>query len=381
MVYLDNAATTFPKPESVYVAMDEMNRKGAVNAGRGSYRLAQDASKLISDTKSKLRQLVHVDALAAVVFSPSITIAINQIVNGLDLRKKAVVYVSPYEHNAVARSIFGLSKKLELMVKEIPLNDDLEIDIEKMKYEFSKDKPEAVFCTHVSNVTGYVLPIKEIFSEAKKHGSINIMDSAQSMGLIEIRADLIDVDLIGFAGHKTLYGPFGIGGFINVAGVNLRSFITGGTGSDSLNLEMPTGNESRYESSSSNIVAIAGLNAALSCLNQGEHLAYEKKMTNYFIEKFSSIKEVKMYLPENRENHVGIVSMTLDGISSEDIGVILDEDFDIAVRTGYHCAPYIHKYLKDEGTLGTVRIGLGQFSTSEDIDKLYSAIIDILGGD
>lgn len=381
MVYLDNAATTFPKPESVYVAMDEMNRKGAVNAGRGSYRLAQDASKLISDTKSKLRQLVHVDALAAVVFSPSITIAINQIVNGLDLRKKAVVYVSPYEHNAVARSIFGLSKKLELMVKEIPLNDDLEIDIEKMKYEFSKDKPEAVFCTHVSNVTGYVLPIKEIFSEAKKHGSINIMDSAQSMGLIEIRADLIDVDLIGFAGHKTLYGPFGIGGFINVAGVNLRSFITGGTGSDSLNLEMPTGNESRYESSSSNIVAIAGLNAALSCLNQGEHLAYEKKMTNYFIEKFSTIKEVKMYLPENRENHVGIVSMTLDGISSEDIGVILDEDFDIAVRTGYHCAPYIHKYLKDEGTLGTVRIGLGQFSTSEDIDKLYSAIIDILGGD
>lgn len=381
MVYLDNAATTFPKPESVYAAMDKMNRKGAVNAGRGSYRLAQDASKLIADTKSKLRQLVHVDASTAVIFSPSITIAINQIVNGLDLRRKAVVYVSSYEHNAVARSIYALSKKLELVVKEIPLNDDLEIDFEKMKYEFSKDRPEVVFCTHVSNVTGYVLPIKEIFAEAKKHGSINILDSAQSMGLIDIRADLIDVDLIGFAGHKTLYGPFGIGGFINVSGVKLQSFIAGGTGSDSLNLDMPTGNESKYEASSSNIVAIAGLHAALSCLNQEEHLAYEKEMTDYLIERLSSIKEVKMYLPSNRENHVGIVSMTLDGINSEDVGMILNEDFDIAVRTGYHCAPYIHKYLKDEGTLGTVRIGLSQFSTRADIDKLYSAIRDILGGD
>ena len=195
MIYLDNAATTFPKPESVYAAMDKMNREGAVNAGRGSYKLARQASKLIADVKKKIRQLVHVDVADAVVFSPSITIAINQIVNGLNLRQNAIVYVSPYEHNAVARSLFELSKKIDLVIKELPLNDNLEIDIEKMKYQFTRDKPNAVFCTHVSNVTGYILPIKEIFAEAKKHGSINIMDSAQSMGLLEIRADLLDVDL------------------------------------------------------------------------------------------------------------------------------------------------------------------------------------------
>lgn len=377
MVYLDNAATTFPKPESVYVAMDKMNREGAVNAGRGSYKLAQEASKLIADTKTKIRQLVHVDVSAAVVFSPSITIAINQIVNGLNLRKNAVVYVSPYEHNAVARSLFKLSKKLELVVKELPLNDGLEIDIEKMKYEFSKDKPDAVFCTHVSNVTGYVLPIREIFSESKKHGSINIMDSAQSMGLIEIRADLLNVDLIGFTGHKTLYGPFGIAGFINVSGVKLETFITGGTGSDSLNLEMPSGNESRYESSSTNIVAVAGLNAALTNLNQKLHLVHERELTAYLIEKLSLIKEVKMYLPDNLEKHIGIVSFTFDNMNSEDVGMILDEDFDIAVRTGYHCAPYIHKYLRDEGTLGTIRIGIGQFTTTDDIDQLIAALEEI----
>ena len=166
MIYLDNAATTFPKPEVVYQAMDKMNREGAVNAGRGSYRLAQAASKLIGETKDLLRQLVHVDISAAVVFAPSVTIAMNQIVNGLGLMEKAVVYVSPYEHNAVARSIHELSKKRNLIIKEIPINSDLEIDLEKLKYEFSKDKPDAVFCTHVSNVTGYILPVEKIFEEA-----------------------------------------------------------------------------------------------------------------------------------------------------------------------------------------------------------------------
>lgn len=377
MVYLDNAATTFPKPESVYVAMDKINREGSVNAGRGSYKLAQNASELIVDTKMKIRQLVHLDISAAVIFSPSITIAMNQIISGLHLRENAVVYVSPYEHNAVARSLFKLSKEIALVIKELPLDDNLEIDVEKMKYEFSKDKPDAVFCTHVSNVTGYILPIKEIFAEAKKHGSINVLDSAQSMGLIELRADLIDVDLIGFAGHKTLYGPFGIGGFINVSGVDLDTFIVGGTGSDSLNLEMPSGRESKFESASTNIIAVAGLNAALVNLNQKEHLAYEQELTSYLIEKLSLIKGIKLYLPSSTEKHVGIVSFTLDDMNSEDVGIILDEDFNIAVRTGYHCAPYIHKYLRDERFLGTIRVGLSQFTTKSDIDQLIDALEEI----
>lgn len=377
MVYLDNAATTFPKPESVYVAMDKINREGSVNAGRGSYKLARNASELIVDTKMKIRQLVHLDISAAVIFSPSITIAMNQIISGLHLRENAVVYVSPYEHNAVARSLFKLSKEIALVIKELPLDDNLEIDVEKMKYEFSKDKPDAVFCTHVSNVTGYILPIKEIFAEAKKHGSINVLDSAQSMGLIELRADLIDVDLIGFAGHKTLYGPFGIGGFINVSGVDLDTFIAGGTGSDSLNLEMPSGKESKFESASTNIIAVAGLNAALVNLNQKEHLAYEQELTFYLIEKLSLIKGIKLYLPTSTEKHVGIVSFTLDGMNSEDVGIILDEDFNIAVRTGYHCAPYIHKYLRDERFLGTIRVGLSQFTTKSDIDQLIDALEEI----
>ena len=378
MIYLDNAATTFPKPGVVYDAMDKINREGAVNAGRGSYKLALDASKLIAETKELLRRLINTDISSAVIFAPSVTIAMNQIVNGLRLRDKAVVYLSPYEHNAVARSVHELAKKKGLIVKEIPINSDLEIDLEKMKYEFVKDRPDAIFCTHVSNVTGYILPVKEIFEESKKYDCINILDSAQSLGLVEIQANLMKIDIIAFAGHKTLYGPLGIGGFINISGIPLDVFISGGTGSDSLNLEMPDGKESKYESASCNIVAVAGLNAALKVIDPVFCMRWKKELSDYLIDQLYSMKKIKVYLPGNQKQHVGIVSFVVQGFSSEDIGTILDEDFDIAVRTGYHCAPFIHKYLRDTGNQGTVRVGLGQFSTMNDIDKLIAGLKEII---
>jgi cysteine desulfurase family protein len=379
MVYLDNAATTFPKAEEVYKAMDKANREFCVNAGRGSYRLARKASEVISETKQLVRRLVHADISVGVVLSPSVTVAMNQIVNGIEWSNSAVIYVSPYEHNAVARTVHKLAMERKLMVKEIPINEDtLEIDLERLKYEFSKDKPEAVFCTHVSNVTGYVLPVKEIFEYAKKYGSLTILDSAQSLGLIDININQINADLIAFAGHKTLYGPLGIGGFINVTNVKLNEFITGGTGSDSLNLNMPDGIETKYEAASSNIVAIAGLNEALKSLNLDDNYETEKEMTEYLINALMRLREVKLYLPQEISNHIGIVSFTVNGYSSDEIGTILDEDFDIAVRTGYHCAPYIHKYLNDEGYSGTVRVGIGKFNTKSDIDNLVKALKDII---
>lgn len=379
MIYLDNAATTFPKPESVYVAMDNANRRMGVNAGRGSYRIAREASALITDTKNKLRELVHVDISSAVVFTPSITIALNQIINGIEWRNGATVYVSPYEHNAVARTIHHVAKEYKLNVQMIPINDEtLEIDLEKMKYAFSKDKPYAVLCTHVSNVTGYILPVKEIFEEAKKYDAITILDSAQSLGLIEVDVKQLPVDIIAFAGHKCLYGPFGIGGFINVTNISLKEYVTGGTGSDSLNLEMPEGNESKYEAASSNIVAIAGLNAALKILNVSEIYKHEKELTRYLVDELRAIKEIKLYLPASPDSHIGIVSFTHQELSSEDVGTILDEDFDIAVRTGYHCAPYIHEYLNDKSSLGTIRVGLSQFNNKDDIKKLIIAIKEMV---
>ena len=248
------------------------------------------------------------------------------------------------------------------------------IDIEKMAYEFSKEKPKAVICTHISNVTGYILPIAQIFEEAKKYGAITVLDTAQSLGLVPVDIRTIRADIIAFAGHKTLYGPFGIGGFLNITGVSLEETIVGGTGSDSLNLNMPAGAEARYESSSTNINAIAGLNAALEVLNQPLLLEKEKELSNYLKKELEQLSNIKIYLPKEEQDHVGIFSITVDEYLADDVGTIFDEEFDLAVRTGYHCAPWIHEYLGDIQMKGTVRISLGQFNTREDIDKLIEAL-------
>lgn len=378
MIYLDNAATTFPKPPIVLNAMDECNRCSAVNAGRGSYHAAREASLIISETKDLIRKLVHVDSGVPVVFTPSITIALNQVIGGIEWIDNSVIYVSPYEHNAVVRTLYGISKYKNIIIKQLPLNQEtLEIDLDKMKYEFSKDKPNAVFCTHISNVTGYVLPIDEIFDEAKKYECVTILDTAQSLGLIDIRADIIKADIVAFTGHKSLYGPIGIGGFINVAGIEINEYLFGGTGSDSLNLSMPNGSETRYEMSSVNIVAITGLKVALENLDIESAYETEKELSEYLINNLQKNKRVKIYLPQNLNCHIGVVSFVVAGYKSDDVGMILDEDFDIAVRTGYHCAPFIHYYLKDESSNGTIRIGLGKFNTKEDIDKVVKAIEEL----
>lgn len=378
-IYLDNAATTFPKPGIVYDQMDSINRTLSVNTGRGSYRLAREAAEIIETTKKKILKIVNGQETSTVIFSPSVTIAMNQILQGIDWDARAIVYVSPYEHNAVARTVRFLQKKYHFSVIELPLiSDSLEIDIDKMIYQFSKEKPTCICLNAISNVTGYILPIKKIFEEAKKYNAITLLDAAQALGLIKININDLQADCIAFAGHKTLYGPFGIGGFIKKNEFFLNEFLVGGTGSNSLSVDMPAKEPDKYESASSNIVAIAGLDAALSVLNQEELYRKEKEITEYLVNQLSMINKVKVFMPSNKDHHIGIVSFVIEGFSSEDIGMILDEDFNICVRTGYHCAPYIHKYLNDESYLGTIRIGLGQFNTKKDIDKLVDAINDIV---
>lgn len=377
MIYLDNAATTYPKPEAVYQKMDWANRSIAVNAGRGTYKVAQDASDIIEDTRKKLIELVHGVGVETAVLVPSATISLNIILNGLSFSKGDVVYVSPYEHNAVARTLHRISKEKGIRVEELSLKENLEIDLEKVKYQFMKDRPKCVCCTHVSNVTGYILPVEKIFLMAKEYESITVMDASQSLGLVDIDIRKCKSDFIVFAGHKTLYGPIGAAGFIDNSTISLTSFIVGGTGSESLKLDMPQTKPNKYEAASKDVVAIAGLHEALSILKQKENFETEKRLTEYVVKKLKTLKNIILYIPEKSENHIGVISFNVKNYKSEDIGIILDEDFNIAVRTGYHCAPYVHKYLDDEKYLGTVRIGLGQFNTEEDIEQLVDAISEL----
>lgn len=374
MIYLDNAATTFPKPERVYDALEAANRKLSFNAGRGSYKAARDASAIIDDTKNQLLSLLHATGYADVVFTPSVTHALNQVLNGLDLASNSVIYVSPYEHNAVARTVHQLSVSTGASVEMLPLTEDLQIDLEKAKYQFSIKTPSVIILNALSNVTGYILPVKELFLMAKEYGATTVLDAAQAAGLINLDMPGLNADILCFAGHKTLMGPFGIGGFLIKHGITLKKVFTGGTGSASLILDMPEEAPGRYEASSANVVAIAGLNASLKSLNIDEHKEIVRELTEYLLEALEGIPSVNLMGAFDAGKTLGIVSFVVEGYESDEVGTILDDEYNIAVRTGYHCAPYIHDYLGDKPYHGTIRVGLGQFNTKEDIDALVSAI-------
>lgn len=374
MIYLDNAATTFPKPERVYTALETANRELSYNAGRGSYKAARAASAIIDDTKNRLLSLFHATGYADIVFTPSVTHALNQVLNGLDLTGNSVIYVSPYEHNAVARTVYQLSVNSGASVKMLPLTKDLQIDLEKAKYQFSINSPSVVILNALSNVTGYILPVAEIFLMAKEYGAITVLDAAQAAGLIDLDMPALNADVLCFAGHKTLMGPFGIGGFLIKHGITLKKVLTGGTGSASLTLDMPEEAPGRYEASSTNVVAIAGLNASLKGLDINEHRKTLRELTEYLLEALNGIPSVNLMGTFDTDKTLGIVSFVVEGYQSDEVGIILDDEYDIAVRTGYHCAPYIHDYLGDKPYHGTIRIGIGQFNTKEDIDALISAI-------
>lgn len=380
-IYLDNAATTYPKPECVYERMDDCNRHLAVNAGRGSYAWAREALRLMEQTRSRLLDLAGAKDVAEVVFTASATVACNEIIGGFTFSEYDVVYVSPYEHNAVARTVELHQKRVGFTVEELPLCEDGAIDMERTGYLFSVKKPSYVFVTHMSNVTGYILPVDKIINLAKECGAVTIVDGSQAFGLVPVDLKKLGADFYVFAGHKNLYGPFGIGGFFMRHGNKLQPYIVGGTGSDSLNLNMPDG-IAGLEAGSPNIIAVAGLEAALQVYEeQGceAFLAQEMQLTKLLREKLSKLDEVVTYLPPS-EHHAGIVACNIKGYQAADVGELLDEDYHIAVRTGYHCAPFVHKHLKDEDYGGVVRISVGRYTTVDDIERLVAAVRELIDG-
>lgn len=396
IIYLDNAATTYPKPEAVYQAMDDANRRVAVNAGRGSYALAQEASGLIEETRNLILKIVKAKDVAEVVFTASATLACNQILGGISWKKQDVVYVSPYEHNAVMRTLHQQKELYGFQIRELAIDlKTLKLDLEKIAYQFAENPPRVVIMTQVSNVTGYILPVSQVLALAKEYQPITMVDASQAFCLLPIELRCEDVDFYIFAGHKTPYGPLGVGGFVNNSGRKLKTYLAGGTGSDSLNLKMPESSSLRYEPGSPNVVAIAGLKAALEELweeksGQGAAVVSEEKMKNwlqqeqdltaYLVSQLSAIPEVELYVPQNPAEHVGIVAFNISGYQSEDVAMILDEDYHIAVRAGYHCAPLIHKYIPNMDSVGVVRASIGRFTTKEEVDELVRGARELAEG-
>lgn len=324
--------------------------------------------------------------MAEVVLTPSATIAMNQIIGGLMLTQRDIVYVSPFEHNAVMRTLYQQQKQKGFVIEELPLClDSMEIDLNKTEYMFGKQPPRAVFVTHVSNVTGYILPVEEIFSLTKRitrgEGKV-VVDAAQSFGIVPINYEKTPFDAVVFAGHKTLYGPMGIGGFVKHKELRLDPFLAGGTGSNSLNLEMPEGIEG-LEPGSPNILAVIGLYESISWVEKvgaDYILEHEQKLGKLLIKELEHISGVQVYAPADFRKHIGVVSFSVEDYNVNEIGEILDEDYHIAIRAGYHCAPLIHKYLKNQEYGGTIRASFGWFNTEKDAEILAESIREIIEG-
>ena len=377
MTYFDNAATTYPKPECVYSFMDESYRNYGGNAGRGNYAIANTAKGIIEETRDLLKDLLHCPA-KQVVFTPSATIAINMIIQGIIKTGAKTVYISPFEHNAVTRTLHHFEKSGVVDVMDLAVTDTLDYDLTRIRYQFEGARPDFVIVSHASNVIGLVAPVESIFSLAKKFGAITLVDMAQTAGLVDLDVGLETIDFAVFAGHKTLMGPTGISGFIMKPSFDLPPVLFGGTGYDSSNQDMPSSLPERYEMGTLNTMGVAGLNAALNWIKEKtiaelyreEELQREKLtalLGDYdFLRIVGNVKERK---------YVGIVSVLLEGISSDSAGSIFAER-DIAVRTGLQCAPRAHQFL---GTYpaGTIRFSVNCMTSSKDFEELRDALEDI----
>lgn len=372
MIYLDNAATTFPKPEEVYQELDRANRN-AFNTGRGSYKVAREASNIKENLRNKILKLNNI-INANVVYTNSATNALNNLIFGINIHRGDCIYISPFEHNSIIRPLEILKKEKQIDIKILPFDKDTwELDIEKTKDLFILNKPTAVFISQVSNVTGYILPYNKVFELSSQYNSINVLDASQGYGIVKIN-DYNNINYIVFAGHKSLYASFGIAGYIKIKDDELQPQIFGGTGSDTMNPNMPTNFPDGYEAGSPNIVAISSLNASIDWINKTDIYPHEKELTDYLINELLKFKNVQVYVPKNIKNIFGVISFSVEGYSAEDIGKILDEEYDICVRTGFHCSPLVHEFINSLESSGTVRVGLNYFNTKEDIDALINAV-------
>lgn len=374
MAYFDNAATTYPKPDRVYSFMDAFYRKCGGNVGRGDYGIAKSAGALVADTRTHLQELLHCPA-KQVVFTPTATVALNIILQGLCMMGMKNFYISPFEHNAVTRTLHHFENTGEINVTQLAVTSDFRYDLEKIRYQFDDCKPDVVVVSHASNVIGLIAPAAEIFELAKKYGSYTVLDMSQTAGLVDCDVGRTTFDFAVFAGHKTLYGPTGISGFVMKPEIQLPAVLFGGTGYDSANQNMPDSLPERYEMGTSNIAGIAGLNAALQWSQEiGLQKIFEHEQQNRkkLLDILSQYDFITVVGNSPEQQYVGIVSCLFEGISSDVAGNLLSKQ-GVSVRTGLHCAPLAHKFL---GTYpaGTIRFSVGYFTLQEDFDALYEAL-------
>ena len=375
--YLDNAATSFPKPESVYQALDAFARTSLANPGRAGHQMALAAERALDDARHLLNQLFHGQEPERFIFTLNCTDALNMAFKGV-LQDGDHVITTDLEHNSVSRPLRALELAGRIRLTRLAADGGGTIDPDAVRRAVTK-RTRLIALTHASNVLGTVQPIAEVGRLAREHDLLFLVDAAQTAGVVPVDVQEMDIDLLAFPGHKSLLGPTGTGALYVGPRSHLQPWREGGTGGDSASETQPCELPYLLEGGTPNVLGVAGLSAGIRFVQERGLEAirrHEVELCQRLWRRLDEMSGYTVYGHREMDRRVGTLSFRNESLPAAELGGILDQAFQIAVRPGLHCAPYIHRAI---GTFpeGTVRVSPGPFSTEEDIDHLARALAEI----
>ncbi|KRU26350.1 cysteine desulfurase [Clostridium sporogenes] len=379
-VYLDNAATTYPKPEKVYSSILNYMKNVGASPGRGGYENALTGDRMVYKCRQSLINLFNFNKIENVVFTSNITASLNILIKSI-VKDGWHVITSSMDHNSVIRPLVSLEKSNKIELDILNCSEEGLINIEDFKNAI-KDSTRLVVLSHASNIVGTIQPLEAIGKICKEKGIYFIIDSAQTAGVLPLNFQNLNCNALAFTGHKSLLGPQGIGGFIIDDELNniATNFIEGGTGSLSESTLQPDFLPDKFESGTMNTPGIAGLLAGIEYINkEGLNAIKEREeyLSREFINGLLNIDSVKVYGPLDASLRTATISINSSKIDNSELGFLLDSEFGIMVRTGLHCAPLAHKTI-GSFPQGTLRFSFGAFNDIKDINYALYALNSIL---
>lgn len=378
LIFLDNGATSFPKPDEVYAFMDNFYRNFGVNPGRSGYDLCMENEELVETTREMLTEFFNGKDPNRLCFSYNSTDALNLVINGI-LKEGDHAITTTIEHNSVLRPLYHLYKYNGVEVDYIPFDGKGFVDPDEFPKKFKKNT-KLVIINHASNVIGTIQPIKEIGKHCRKNGIPFAIDASQSAGKIAVDIEEMNVDVVVFTGHKSFLGPTGIGGLYVREGIEIRHTRAGGTGVRSAVRTHLDEYPYRLEYGTLNILGVAGLQAGLKWIKKkrlNNIHEQEMKLTAMLRDGLKDIEEVTLYCQDDLKDHISIFLFNIDGLEALNTATILDVDYNIACRSGLHCAPLVHEQLGTDKIRGAVRFGIGPFNTEAQIKTAVKAVKEI----
>ena len=378
LIYLDNAATSFPKPEAVYTFMDQFYRRFGVNPGRSGFDLCVEAGDVLEDTRRNLARFFGGRDPSRLVFSSNSTDALNLAIFGL-LRKGDHAISTTLEHNSVLRPLCHLSQDEGVEVDYVPFDERGFVDPDDFKARF-RVNTRLVVVNHASNVIGTVQPVKEIGRLCRERGIPFLIDASQTAGKIPIDVQDLNVDVVAFTGHKSLLGPTGIGGLYVEEGIEIRHTRAGGTGVRSAVRRHLDEYPWRLEYGTTNVLGVAGLSAGLRWLQEKgleEIHRHEMSLVARLRDGLRDVEGVVAYCQDDLSDHIAVFVFNVEGVEASNTGTMLDVEHGVACRTGLHCAPLVHEEIGTTAIHGAARFGIGPFNTETDIDRTLEAVKEI----